>query len=91
MGAALDLKTMTIHQRDEVTTCFMTVPYNHVRKALQNHFVRARSRAAYGRRALNEGLAEVDTEAYKLAFAKLPIESRKIVAYLSSGGALPND
>jgi hypothetical protein len=86
LGAALDLNTMTVHQRNEVTTSFMTIPYNHLRKALQNHFIRARSRAAHGRRSLNEGLMETDMEAYKYAHSHMTQEQQQIVAYLSSGG-----
>ena len=75
MGAALDLENMIIHKYGEVLTSFLTVPYNHLRRALQTQFIRARSRAANGRRALNEGLEEAHMEVSKFAFAKLPIEA----------------
>ena len=91
MGAAIDLDTFTIHQKNEVTTSFLTIPYNHLRKALENHFVQARSRAAEGRRTLNIGLTETNRQAYKYTHSHMTGEQQTIMAYLSSGGALSND
>ena len=49
MGAALDIDTLTIHQHGEVNTKILEVPYNHLRKALSNPSVRAKSLQRKGR------------------------------------------
>ena len=71
MGAAFDIDTLTIHQHGEVNTTFLEVPYNHLRKALSNHLVRARSIAAQRQRTLNTELMERDIAVYKFAYRKL--------------------
>ena len=90
-GAALDISTFTVHQHGEVPTSFLQVPYNHVKKAMANHFITARSKAAQHQRQLNSELEGTDLVAYRLAYSKLDCTYRKISAYLSAGGALSND
>ena len=91
LGATLDTDNFTIHQWGEVPTPFMNIPYNHVRKVLQSLVVVARSRAAEGQRQFNVGHAETDVEAYRMAISKVPFQHKKIVSYLSAGGALSKD
>ena len=90
-GAALDIGTFTFHQHGEVSTSFLQIPYNHVKKAIGDHFIRARSRAAQGQIALNDDLDETDIVVYRMASAKLDIAHKKIPAYVTAGGARSND
>ena len=47
MGAALDLYTMTIYQRGEVTTPFLTMPYNHLlQRPSESHHPSSQPRSA---------------------------------------------
>ena len=91
LGAALDIENFVLHQKGEVSTAFLKNPYNHLKKAIANHCARARSRAAQGQRTLNADTEETDGAVYQMAFRKLAAEGRKIVSYLTGGGALSRD
>ena len=91
MGAAMDTQNFDIHKRGEVSTAFLDIPYNHVKKAIANHLTRARSRAAQTQRTLNQDMEETDIAVFKLAFRRVMGEARKIVSYLTAGGALSRD
>ena len=85
LGAALDTENFILHQRGEVSTAFLKIPYNHLKKAIANHCARARSRAAQTQRTLNEDIEETDVAVYRLAFQRLAFEGRKIISYLTGG------
>ena len=70
-GAAMDIDTFIVHQQGEASASFLEIPYNHFKKAIGNFFIRARSRAAQGQRALNEDLDETDIVVYRLAYCQV--------------------
>ena len=68
LGAALDTENFILHQQGEVSTAFLKIPYNHLKKTIANHRARARSRAAQAQLTLNEDIEETDTAVYRMAF-----------------------
>ncbi len=67
LGAAFDTENFALHQRGEVSTAFLKIPYNQLKKAIANHCARARSRAAQTQRTLNEDIEETAVAVYRTA------------------------